>query len=236
MKSLIVIALFIFLVPSEVANAQTSSLGARKREAQAGQPEAKPIREKPVRERNLVYEKYAWTATKARPPKVYRPQDLITIIVRHTRRFKAEADLETKKEWDLSSEISAFIKGTAGGLGSADFRRGRPNIDYKFQNELSSDGDTQRRDSLTTRVTARVIDVKPNGELVLQARAVMQHDDELSTITVTGICRKEDITAANTILSTQIADLDIRVQNEGALRASSSRGWIPRLIDMLKPF
>jgi flagellar basal body L-ring protein FlgH len=46
----------------------------------------------------------------------------------------------------------------------------------------------------------------------------------------------EDVTADNSVLSTQIADKDLVVDNEGALRAASSRGWIPRLIDLVKPF
>ena len=71
---------------------------------------------------------------------------------------------------------------------------------------------------------------------LLEARAAVRHDDETSMITLTGVCRKEDVTADNTILSTQIADKNIVVANEGALRAASSRGWIPKLIDLIKPF
>jgi len=71
---------------------------------------------------------------------------------------------------------------------------------------------------------------------VIEAKASVQHDDEISMITLTGVCRKEDVTADNTILSTQIADKNIVVVNEGALRAASSRGWILKLIDLIKPF
>ncbi len=78
--------------------------------------------------------------------------------------------------------------------------------------------------------------MKPNGVLVLEARARIEHDDELSTITLTGICRKEDVTADNTVLSTQIANKHTVVENSGALRATSTRGWIPKLLDLLRPF
>jgi flagellar L-ring protein precursor FlgH len=101
---------------------------------------------------------------------------------------------------------------------------------------LKGEGDTNREDRLTTRLTGRILDVKPNGILVLEARARVQHDDEISEITLTGVCRKEDVTADNTVLSTQIANKEITVNNKGALRAAARRGWIPRLIDLIKPF
>jgi len=65
---------------------------------------------------------------------------------------------------------------------------------------------------------------------------LLGNDDEISNITLTGVCRKEDVTADNTILSTQIANKNLVVTNKGALRSASTRGWIPKLIDLIKPF
>ncbi len=215
---------------------QTSSLGAKQRKLEASRVPKVVPREATVRERNPVYERYSWVTLTPAPPKKFKPGDLLTIVVRERRKYEADADLETKKEFDIKSELDAFIKGTAGGIGAADFRRGKPTIDYKFQNTLKHEGDTNREDKLTTRLTASIIDVKPNGLLVIEATSRIQHDDEISTITLTGTCRKEDVTPDNTILSTQIADKAMTVSNEGALRAASRRGWIPRLLDLLRPF
>ena len=54
-------------------------------------------------------------------------------------------------------------------------------------------------------------------------------------MTLTGICRKEDITPDNSILSTQLADLRIDVQNSGAVRDGSRRGWLTTILDVLRP-
>lgn len=216
--------------------AQQSSLGAKARAARAGQAEAPPPREAPRVERNAMYERYSWITAAPTPPKTFKIGDLLTVIVRENRRFEADADLETKNRYDLESELDAFFKLTDGGLGSANFTRGKPNVDYRFDNRLRKEGDTQREDRLTTRVTAEIIDVKPNGTLVLEAKARVQHDDEVSMVTLTGSCRKEDVTADNTVLSTQIADKTLVVDNKGALRAASSRGWIPKLLDLVRPF
>jgi flagellar L-ring protein precursor FlgH len=221
---------------SPASFAQTSSLGARQRTAGGAETARITPREAPVIERNAVYEQYSWVTTKPVAPKTYRVGDLITIVIRESRKFEADADLETKTRFDVRSELEAFFALTNGGLGSADFHRGRPNVDYRYDAKLKGEGDTNREDRLTTRLTGRILDVKPNGILVLEARARVQHDDEISEITLTGICRKEDVTVDNTVLSTQIANKEIAVNNKGAIRSAAQRGWIPRLIDLIKPF
>ncbi len=236
MKSILVVMPLWGLLGNSV-HAQISSIGARAREAasQAPPPE-KGTREAPSARINPVYESHAWIALGPPPPRLYKINDLLTIIVRHQRSFQIEADLKSNQKWDLRSELEEFLKFTDGGVGAAAFRRGKPNVDYTWNNKLDKKGDTSREDRLTTRITARVLDVKPNGLLVIEGRGRIKHDEEVSTISITGTCRKDDVTPDNTILSTQVADLEIAIDNEGAMRSVSQRGWVPKLIDWLKPF
>lgn len=231
---IVTIAIWPALCQTQAA-AQVSSLGAQKRRSQVGKPPVAVPREAPRRERNLTYERYSWISVTPPPLKTFKPGDLLTIVVRERRQFEAESDLEIKKQFDIKSELQAFFNLTGGGIGASEFSRGKPTIDYKFINRVKNEADTTREDTLTTRVTATIIDVKPNGLLVLEARARIAHDEEISTITLTGTCRKEDVTADNTVLSTQIADKNVVVHNEGALRAAATRGWITKLLDWLKP-
>ena len=87
-----------------------------------------------------------------------------------------------------------------------------------------------------TRIQARVIDVKPNGNLVLEARKRITVDEEDQIATLSGVCRSKDVTAQNSVLSTQVADLEISVSHTGAARDASRRGWAMRLFDLLRPF
>ena len=217
------------------ASGQTSSLGARQRAVDVDRPMVSGTRENPAQPRNFTYERYAWITLAPPAPRTFKPGDLLTIIVREQRSFEADADLKTERKYDVRSELEQFVKPTGGGLGAAMFRRGKPNIEYSFDTKLDAKGDTKREDKLTTRITAEIIDVKPNGVLVLEARGRIEHDEEISTITLTGSCRKDDVTADNTVLSTQIADKAMIVSNKGALRAASSRGWLTKIIDLLKP-
>lgn len=233
-RSAMAIALCLIILPVDL-RAQTSSIGAESRQAKPARPPVASSRETPPVERNLIYEQYAWNAVAPTPPKTFKPNDLITIVVREQRRWEADADLDSKKQLNLKSELKAFANLTQGGIGAAAFRRGEPNIDYKFQQDLKNQGDSQREDKLITRLSARIIDVKPNGLLVLEARGRIQHDEEISEITLTGTCRKEDVAPDNTVLSTQIAEKNVVITNEGALRAAATRGWLTKLLDWLKP-
>ena len=237
MKRQLCVLLAILAVTTLVrgVSAQTSSIGAKKRQATEGKVIPPLPRESQPIERNLTYEQYSWTASRPNLPKTFKPGDLITIIVRERRSFEAEADLERKRRFKIKSELDAFIDFTGGGIGASAFQRGKPTIDYRFDQQTKNEGDTMREDRFTTRLTGKIIDVKPNGLLVLEARARFVHDEEISEITFTGTCRKEDVTADNTILSTQVADKDVVVTNQGALRAIAQRGWIPKLLDFLRP-
>lgn len=219
-----------------LASAQTSSIGVHERRANAQRvPEVVP-RETPRSTRNQIYDRYSWITLPPKKPKKFKVGDLITVIVREQRRFQSKSKLETDTEFDLQTQIEAFIKLTQGGVGPTTFKRGKPAIDIKYTTELDKEGKARRTDLLTMRLAGKIIDVKPNGVLVIEARARIVHDEEVSTLTLSGSCRKEDVTADNSILSTQIADKEVVVQNSGAMRGTFTRGWVPKLLDMLNPF
>ena len=230
-----ILACLSLVIAASSAPAQTSSLGAKQRNLLVSQrPQVAP-RENPRIARNRVYDRHAWISARPKKAKAFKIGDLITIIVREHRSFEAESDLETKKRITLKAQINEFIRLIDGGVGPTGFGRGRPGIDVTLNARLKNEGDAEREDRLTMRLTGKIIDIKPNGVLVLEGRASIQHDDELSVMTVTGICRKEDVTADNTILSTQLADKSITVDNQGPLRDVTRRGWLFRMMDYLNP-
>ena len=163
--------------------------------------------------------------------------DLVTIIIREDKKFSITSKFESEKEWKLEAELKKWFR--LDGLNkllNQNFTGGTPGADFEFSNEYEGEGKVNRKDSLVTRIQARVIDVKPNGNLVLQARGMITFDNEVSVITLTGTVRNKDVTPDNTVLSTQLANKNISIQNTGAIRDGSRRGWIPRLLDAIGPF
>ena len=184
------------------------------------------------------------TLLRASPIAVELPQpekiavgDLVTIIIREDKKFSTTSKLESEKEWKLEAELKKWFR--LDGLTkllNQDFPGGTPGADFEFANEYEGEGKVNRKDSLVTRIQARVIDVKPNGNLVLEARKRITVDEEDQIATLSGVCRSKDVTAQNSVLSTQVADLEIGVSHTGAARDASRRGWAMRLFDLLRPF
>lgn len=183
---------------------------------------------------------YAYSLVAVRPPepREFLAQDLITIIVRESTRVERDQTLETEKTHSLRAEIielralQQFIE-----------LRGAPTKAtvaadplFDITGEFEGEGEYERNDDVTARVTARVLEVKPNGLLLLEARTTVQTDSEVQTITLSGYCRTEDVSASNTIQSSELYDLNLNVQHEGDIRKATEKGLIPRMFETLFNF
>lgn len=164
-----------------------------------------------------------------------RPGALVTVIVRETKQALTDSNLRSQKQWDFGAELKAFLRlDTSNNLITQNFPNGTPKAEWELQDNYQGRGRVDRRDELITRITASVIDVKPNGTLVLEAKKSIEMDEETQVYTLTGLCRIEDLTPENTILSTQVADLRLSVQHEGAARDAAKRGIFKKLTDLFR--
>ena len=181
------------------------------------------------------------TAVRPPQPRQFSTHDLITIIVRESIENESESELETEKDFSLNGVISAFpdlrLKDLADfQLGQSTLNDGNPEVNITLNRSFEGEGEYERKDTFTTRITARVIDIKPNGSLVLEARKFIQSDKESVNIIMTGTCRKEDVTPDNTILSTQIYDLRLEKQHDGELRKAVRKGLLTKLFEFIFSF
>jgi flagellar L-ring protein precursor FlgH len=82
-------------------------------------------------------------------------------------------------------------------------------------------------------VTAEVIEIRPNGNLVIEgSRTVLINDDE-DQITVRGVLRPEDIAADNTVLSTYLSEAQIAYTGNGPNDNATKQGIITRILDLI---
>jgi len=211
------------------AQAQSTSIGQRRAD------QINTVREAPPPPGNPTLEGSSLIAVKEQEPRKFKVNDLITIIVRVQTQYEADGTTNARRQSDLRSELDAFIKFTDGGVGAAAFRRGKPNINYRGTFNQRNNAESEREDRLTTRITGRIIDIKPNGNLVVEARSSVHHDDEQHDMTLTGTCRSIDITPDNTVLSTQVSSLDIDIVTKGSIRNTTRPGWIGTLYDWIRP-
>jgi len=171
-------------------------------------------------------------------PRTLRKHDQVTIIVREESQFRSKGSNELKKQTDFEAKLDEFITLSlrnweieGGGIGPKP-----PSVKFTGKHDYKGEGTVDRSDTLTTRVQAEVLDVKPNGTLVLQARSRIKTDNEERTFTLTGTCRAEDINADNTILSSQLYDKNLEQKNKGDVRNATRKGWLENLLDVISPF
>jgi len=173
-------------------------------------------------------------------PRVIKKHDLVTIIVREESSFSSDGETELKKEAEFEARLEEFIKInkllsdlqlTGGGVTDP-----VPSLKMTGTRDFKGEGSVDRTDRLTLRVTAEVVDVKPNGTLVLQARQRIKTDEEEQTFILSGICRAADVTADNTVLSSQMFDKDLTKTHKGTVREATKRGWLSKLLDVVSPF
>jgi len=200
-------------------------------------PEAAAV--KPSEQAQPLYP-FSLYAVKPPKPPTFRPNDLITIIIRESTSVKREQSLETERDYekklsmlDLSTlrqflELRRGITGAAGG--------GQGETLAKGESGFEGDGEYERKDDFNARVTARVLEVKPNGTLLLEARTTVVTDDEEQTILLSGLCRTEDVRPDNTILSSQLYNLQLIAKHAGPVRGAARKGWIARALDALLSF
>ena len=176
-----------------------------------------------------------WAVAPPEPRKLL-VHDLITIIVREEKRSSSDADLKREKKWEIQAELKKWIR-----LNKQDhlipqvFPDGNPAIDLSYGDKYEGKGGTGRKDTLVTRVTAEIVDIKPNGLLVVQAVKDIRVDNDRQQVTLTGTCRTDDVTPQNTVLSTQLADAKIDIQHTGPARDAARRGWLARVWDFIRP-
>lgn len=173
-------------------------------------------------------------------PPSFQPNDLITIIISERSQTQRDHTFDSKKQYDLGGEVTQWIdmgmllqarlqQGNRGDGTSDPLAKWAVSLDNKFKGDASY----ERDDSVTARVTARVVEVKPNGTLLLEARSTVQTDTDKTSIVLSGMCRTEDVTDANTVQSNQMFDLHLDIQNPGDTRNGAAKGLIPKMLETL---
>ena len=141
--------------------------------------------------------------------KAHRVGDIITVLVSEQNRASSQVETKTEKK----SEVS-----TGGGPGQGPILGHIPLFSFSADNESKFDGkgEKSRQGSIVARISCTVVDVKPNGDLVIEGNRVINISGERETITITGAVRRSLINAS----------LPVRLRPPGCGSAAALR-WKP---------
>ncbi|MDR2340440.1 MAG: flagellar basal body L-ring protein FlgH [Deltaproteobacteria bacterium] len=169
--------------------------------------------------------------------KAKRVGDIITINVVETSRASKQAATSSSRNSSLNSNITSLFgleqPGVMPSMGGINPLRG---VEYDSQSQFSATGSTSRNENITAKVSARIIQVLPNDNLVVRGSQEILVNNEKQYITIQGVIRPADIATDNTVLSTYLADARIEYTGKGDLSRKQREGWLTRFIDVIWPF
>ncbi len=157
--------------------------------------------------------------------------DIVTIVVSENTSAVASGGTNTSRKSSATNQIAALAGALATGNPLTNL------ADLSNAQQLQGTGETSRNLTLSNTLTARVVDVTPNGTLIIEGVKEILVNSERQTITVRGLVRPADLTTANTVLSTRIADLQIHVNGKGVVGDAIKRPFVLyRILLGLLPF
>jgi flagellar L-ring protein precursor FlgH len=149
----------------------------------------------------------------------HRVGDLLTVFVLETTTARAQAATGSDRGTDLSIDFSAPSTTYNAALG--------------LKNKTKGSGETTRVGELRAQITVRVVAVEENGVLRISGSQSLIVNKEHQQITLSGLVRPEDISAANTVWSTRIADADVSLVGKGAVSEAQRRNVVSRVFQWL---
>jgi len=157
--------------------------------------------------------------------------DIVTIIIDESSSGQNKASTNTSKNTASNAGISAMLGLNTAILNSNASLGGKLAVGGESTSTLKGAGDTSRGGSLQARLTARVVKVLDNGNLLLEGRRQLTLNAEDQFIVITGVIRQEDIAADNWVLSSNIADARILYTGSGVVADKQHPGWLTRALD-----
>lgn len=154
--------------------------------------------------------------------------DLLTIRVRETTSASEEQKTGHSRDTDNS------FSGTITPVSAAS--RSTPGIGLNSSRDFEGEGKVESSNDVRATVTARVMSVLDNGNLVIEGRRSIKINADTKVILISGIIRPADITAENTVLSERMHNFRVGIEGEGPLTEAQQQGIFSRLLGFLWPF
>lgn len=143
--------------------------------------------------------------------KAYTRGDTVTIQLVESTNSSQQGTVQTQRTLAASSNISAFF-------GVPGSRSAMQNIFSPNSSQaLNSKGQTTLQTSLTTALSGNVVEVLPNGYMVIEATRDVNVSDQRQTLVLRGVVRREDISPANVVLSSSISQLEVLMKGKGVI-------------------
>lgn len=168
--------------------------------------------------------------------KARRIGDILTIAIIESSSASNKASTNTGRESELSIGLTSFFNLESQITSDSKFFNPFSPASGSYANSFDGTGSTARSGALTAHITARIVQILPNGNFFIEGNREVRVNNENQVITLTGVVRPRDISADNVIQSTYIADAKINYSGTGVINDEQRPGWLTRILDNIWPF
>ena len=185
----------------------------------------------------LLLDNGSWTYVPKVMPRVLAIQDRVTVRVDELARMQSEGEVERRKNAQYDARLQDWVRLIGlKALKPAVQAEGDPRIRGQLQQLFRAESDVETRESLALNIACTVADIRPNGDLVLEGHKQIRINDDVWEVSLTGICRRQDVGPDNVVLSRNIVDMKLDKRERGHVRDGYRRGWLGRWMDEFQPF
>jgi flagellar L-ring protein precursor FlgH len=155
--------------------------------------------------------------------------DTLTINLVERNTAQKAANSSTKRGSSVSGGITAASRVPLAGLAGM-------NIDAGVDSDFSGEGASAANNRFNGTITVTVIEVYPNGNLLVSGEKQVAINQGNEFIRFSGVINPTTVTTSNTVQSTQVADARIEYKGSGYIDESNTMGWLQRFFNIVLPF
>jgi flagellar L-ring protein precursor FlgH len=172
----------------------------------------------------------AWMAGLVLDPRARAVNDLVTIQIIESVVASGTADASLTKDSSGTAAVTRLF-----GLDTKfpDWLDPTNLVNATSETDFKGGGATSRSGELLARMTARVVEVLPNGDLVLEGAREIDINGDRQIIVLTGVVRPTDVDRGNVVRSTDIGQFRIRYFGRGLIRDNLKPGWLIRVLNKI---
>ena len=171
---------------------------------------------------------WSWMSGLALDRRARSVNDLVTIRVVESITGSGTADSNLSKGSSASAGVPKLFgieKKLPGIVDPSALVSAKSNTDFK------GTGSTTRAGELTALITARVSDLLPNGDMVVEGVREIEINGDRQIVVLTGVVRGADIDPSNVVMSSAIGQLRIRYFGRGLIKDNLKPGWLIRALN-----
>ncbi|MFY9329897.1 MAG: flagellar basal body L-ring protein FlgH [Georgfuchsia sp.] len=155
--------------------------------------------------------------------------DTLVVVIAENINASKTAESQAEKSGSLSASVP-----TVQGLPGKSFQGA--NVSASSDNKFDGKGGSSASNVFTGTISVTVLEVLPNGNLMVGGEKQIALAQGTETIRISGVVNPISIGTGNTVQSSQIADARIEYKGDGYIQEAQTMGWLSRFFLSFLPF